>query len=169
LERPRVVPIVFEERLYEELKRVASSRGMSVSALIREIVLKYLGSTSSVQVSDPPATSRADPPPGVDLVAKMDIEELEEELSEVERAVDSVERALLEASKLQGGLGQVWLKRSRDRLLETLVRAESALKKLRQKYHCVKRRARSSGDLEQLAARMYSLRSRIRELKKGLR
>ena len=42
LEKRFVAPIVFDERLYLQLVEVARVRGMSVSALIREIVSNYL-------------------------------------------------------------------------------------------------------------------------------
>jgi ElaB/YqjD/DUF883 family membrane-anchored ribosome-binding protein len=163
------VPIVFEERLYEELKKVASSRGISVSALIREIALKYLSSisntASSAQVSDPPA----DPPQRVDLVVKMDIEELEEEVREVEGAVRRVEELLERSSELPRGLAELWVKNNRARLQDTLVRAENKLKRLRQRYYSVKRRARGCAEVEELASRMYALRNIINQLKARLK
>jgi hypothetical protein len=169
LERPKIVPIVFEEKLYVELKRIASSRGVSVSSLIREIVLKYLSSTSSVQVSDPLVPSAIDPPPGIDPVVKMDIEDLAEDVSEVERSVSNVELALAEASKLPKAQIDFWFKHNRDKLLDRLVKAENSLRKLRYKYYRLKRSAKNNGEVEQLASRMYTLKSKIKELEKRLK
>jgi dynactin complex subunit len=169
LERPRIVPIVFEERLYDELRKIASSRGVSVSSLIREIVLKYLSSTSSTQSANSLTPSTTDPPQGVDPVVKMDIEELAEEIGEVERAVSRVEKQLEENTKLPRSLLDFWLKNNRAKLLDKLVKAENALKKLRYKYYSVKRKTRSSSEVEQLASRMYALKSKIRELEERLK
>jgi polyhydroxyalkanoate synthesis regulator phasin len=169
LERPKIVPIVFEERLYLELRKIASSRGISVSSLIREIVMKYLGSTSSAQADDPPAPSAADPPQSVDLVVKMDIEELEEEVGEVEKTVKKIEEQLEKSSKLPRNILEFWLKNDRVKLQEALVRAENKLKKLRQKYYSVKRKTRNNSEVEALASRMYTLKSRIKQLEARLK
>jgi hypothetical protein len=169
LERPKIVPIVFEEKLYVELKRIASSRGVSVSSLIREIVLKYLSSTSSVQVSDPLVPSTIDPPLGIDPVVKMDIEDLVEEVSEIERSVSSVEEALSKSAGLPRNQLEFWFKHNRDKLLDRLVKAENTLRKLRYKYYRLKRNTKNNGEVEQLASRMYTLKSKIRELEKRLK
>jgi hypothetical protein len=170
LEEAKVVPIVFEKKLYLELKKVASERGVSVSALVREIVLKYLESTSSLQASSLSTSEAADPPPGVDPVFKMDVEDFEEELSEVERAISGVERSLIEVSKLPRNTLEYWLKRNRTALLDRLVKAENKLKKMRGKYYKLKRNGRSgNGEVEALGAKMYTLKSKIKELEAKLK
>jgi polyhydroxyalkanoate synthesis regulator phasin len=170
LERPRVVPIVFEEKLYLELRRIADSRGVSVSSLIREIVLKYLGSISTVEADDPPAPGNTiDPPPGVDPVVQMDIEELAEEVSEIEKTVLSVESALGKYSSLPRSQLDFWFKHNRDKLLDRLVKAENALRKLRYKYYRLKRSAKNNGEVEALANRMYALKNKIKQLEGRLK
>jgi polyhydroxyalkanoate synthesis regulator phasin len=169
LEDAKVVPIVFEKKLYLELKKEASRRGISVSALIRELVLKHLSSTSSVQASGSPTPSTTDPPQGVDPVVQMDIEELAEEIREVEKAVDRVKEQLEKSTGLPRNLLEFWFKNNKTKLLDTLVKAENKLKKLRYKYYSVKRKAGSSSEVGELASRMYALKSKIRELEERLK
>jgi predicted CopG family antitoxin len=44
LKNPKTVTIIFEKDDYEELARIAFSKNTSVSALIRELVSKYIES-----------------------------------------------------------------------------------------------------------------------------
>jgi len=44
LKNPKTVTIIFEKEDYEELERIAFSKNTSVSALIRELVSKYIES-----------------------------------------------------------------------------------------------------------------------------
>jgi hypothetical protein len=155
--------------VYEVLRRIALEKGKNTSALLREIIAEYLEktgvnpSTSQIQVlGDPPKLQ-------VDPVVKMDIEELAEEIGEVERAVSRVEKQLEENTKLPRNLLDFWLRNNRTKLLDTLVKAENKLKKLRYKYYSVKRKTRSNGEVEELASRMYSLKSKIRELEEKLK
>jgi len=169
LESGRVVTVYLESRVYEVLRRIALERGKNVSALLREIIAEYLEragvnpSSSRIQALDDPPQCQVDP------VVKMDIEDLAEEVSEVERAVSSVEGALAEASKLPKLQLGFWLKRNRDKLLDTLVSAENKLKKLRYKYYRLKRTARGSSEVGELAGRMYALKSKIKELEERLK
>jgi hypothetical protein len=164
-----VVTVYLESRVYEILRRIAFSKGKNTSALVREIIAEYLEkagvnpNSSEIQVLDDPPNLRVDP------VVQMDIEDLAEEVSEVEKSVSSVEQSLLQVSKLPRAQLDFWFKHSRGMLLDKLVKAENALRKLRYKYYRVKRSAKSNGEVEELASRMYSLKNKIKELEKRLR
>jgi len=169
LESGRVVTLYLESRVYEILRRIAREKGKNTSALVREIIAEYLEKTgvspssSQIQVLDDPPQCQVDP------VVKMDIEDLAEEVSEVEKSVSSVEQSLLQVSKLPRVQFDFWFKRNRDKLLDRLVKAENSLRKLRYKYYRLKRSAKSSGEVEQLASRMYALKSKIRQLEAKLK
>jgi len=163
LEDVKIVPIVFEKKLYLELAEVARARGMSVSALIRQIVSSYLSSISkSQQGEDPP---KIDDPQGIDPVVKMDLEEFEEEVSKVEAMLTGIDDAISKAKSKYADVFDVWLDSNRQRILAKLTDAENALKKLRPKYYALKREARDYDGIEKLAARMYAIKRRIKEIR----
>ena len=166
LEDVKIVPIVFTKKLYLELTEVAKSRGMSVSALIREIVSDYLGRSN--QASQQPNQQVEEDPPNVDPVVRMDLEELEEEVSKLESVLTSIDDAIKKAQSRYSDVFDAWLDSNMQRILAKLIDAENALKKLRSKYYALKREARDYNGIEKLAARMYTIKRMIRELRKQL-
>jgi predicted CopG family antitoxin len=50
LKNPKTVTIIFEKDDYEELERIAFSKNTSVSALLRELVSKYIESELTEKV-----------------------------------------------------------------------------------------------------------------------
>jgi hypothetical protein len=168
LESGRVVTVYLESKVYEALRRIALSKGKNVSALVREVLAEYLeragvnSNSSEIEVLDDPPNSLVDP------VVQMDIEDLAEEVSEVERSVISVENALSKSATLPRSQLEFWFKHNRDKLLDRLVKAENSLRKLRYKYYRLKRSTKNSGEVGQLAVRMYALKNKIRELRKKL-
>jgi hypothetical protein len=163
LARPKIVPIVFEESIYSELKRVAASRGVSVSSLIREIVVSYLQSVNPRATGSAPS----DPPPGskIDPVVLADIEDLEEELSVLEKIVSGVESNLLKIGNPSGPIYGAIVRQQ----LEKLDEAESRLRRIRQAYYRLRRQGRGDERLTGLASRIYSLNKRVKGLREKWR
>jgi predicted CopG family antitoxin len=80
LNNPRVVSIIFEGDIYEELKRIAERQNTSVSSLIRQLVLQHYFNASDPNSGDP-----ADPPSNtkntqeeIDPLVELELEELSE-------------------------------------------------------------------------------------------
>ena len=166
LEKRFVAPIVFDEKLYLQLSEAARARGMSISALIRQIVTDYLSSISvSQQGEDPP---KIDDPPNIDPVLKMDLEEFEEELARADSALASIERELARNPHLARPIANPLLQSMRQSLLSSISNIEEKLGRLRSRYYSLKRIARDSGEMEKLAARLYDLKKRIKNARKQL-
>ena len=166
LEDVKIVPIVFEKKLYLQLAEVARARGMSVSALLRQIVSSYLSSISvSQQGEDPP---KIDDPPNIDPVLKMDLEEFEEEVAKLEKMLTSIDDAISKAKSKYADVFDAWIDSNKQRMLAKLADAESALKKLRSKYYALKREARDHDEIEKLAARMYGIKRKVKEIRSKL-
>jgi len=163
LEDVKIVPIVFEKKLYLELAEAARARGMSVSALLREIVSDYL--SRSKQTGSKPSQPAEEDPPGIDLVVKMDMEELDEEVSKVEAMLVSIDDAISKAQSKYADVFNAWLDSNKQRILAKLTDVENTLKKLRSKYYALKREVRNYDEIEKLAARMYSIKMRIKEIR----
>jgi len=141
----KVVPIVFERELYNELVKVARSEGVSVSALVRMLVEEYLATKKKA--------SNGSQNPGVDPVIKMDLEDLEEELDKLADAVHSIE---------------VDLQRYGEKapMLNLRIRgAENTLKKLRAKYRAV----RGLPGSDRVAVKLLEVAGRVKQLKKAVK
>jgi len=174
--KPRFIGFEVEEEVYEVLRRLAYEKNTTLSSIARELLmsalrqLKLLEQSSNTSMSSASSPNNTvDPPPGIDPVVKMDIEDFAEEVSEVERSVISVEEALSKSAGLPRNQLEFWFKHNRDKLLDRLVKAENTLRKLRYKYYRLKRNAKNNGEVEQLASRMYTLKSKIKELEKRLK
>jgi DNA repair exonuclease SbcCD ATPase subunit len=174
--RPRFIGFEVEEEVYEALRKLAYEKNTTLSSVARELLmsalrqLKLLEQSSNTSMSSTSSPNNTvDPPPGIDLMVLSEIEELAEEVSEVEKTVKKIEEQLEKSNKLQRNLLEFWLKNNRARLQETLVRAENKLKKLRQKYYAVKKKTRNNSEVETLASKMYTLRSKIRQLEAKLK
>jgi polyhydroxyalkanoate synthesis regulator phasin len=174
--KPRFIGFEVEEEVYEALRKLAYEKNRSLSSVARELLINALRQLKPVdQGNNPPINptnnpnNTIDPPQNIDLVVKMDVEELEEEIGEVEKTVKKIEEQLEKNTKLPRNLLEFWFKNNRIKLQETLVRAENKLKKLRQKYYSVKRKARNNSEVEQLASRMYALRSKVKQLEAKLK
>jgi len=98
LEDVKVVPIVFEKRLYQELTEIARARGISVSALIRQIASTYLSSIGKSQQVGGGSPSNAeaqqqvaveDPP--VDPLVEIDLDEISKSIAKLEDKLARVE------------------------------------------------------------------------------
>jgi hypothetical protein len=89
LSKPRVVPIVFEEDLYEAAVKLAKERGMSFSQYVRTLIQRDL-SESKVQLT---SAQQDDPRDDVgELEAKLAEDPvLEAELKDLEQAVERLE------------------------------------------------------------------------------
>jgi predicted RNase H-like nuclease (RuvC/YqgF family) len=167
--RPRFIGFEVEEEVYEVLRRLAYERRTSLSSVARELLMMALEQLNLVKRGQPQQAQQAvDPPSRVDPVAKLDIEDMSEELDSVEAALSAVEREL---SKLPQNPTpsqvEFFIKFSYQRLLDKLVSAENRLKKLRYRYYKVKRGARNK-DLERVAERIYSLNKKLKSLSKRL-
>jgi chromosome segregation ATPase len=163
LEDVKIVPIVFEKKLYLDLAEAARARGMSVSALIRIIVSDYLSRIK--QTGEKPNQPAEEDPPGIDPVVKMDMEELDEEVSKLEAMLVSIDDAISKAQSKYADVFNAWLDSNKQRILAKLTDAENTLKKLRSKYYALKREARDYNGVEELAARMYGIKMRIKEIR----
>jgi len=96
LKRARVVPLVFEDDLYERLREVAKRRGLSVSAFIRQLVVRELQQAplqTHLQIPSDPL-SPTDPDPPVDPLVQVQFEEFEEELASLEERLSKLEVAV---------------------------------------------------------------------------
>jgi predicted CopG family antitoxin len=80
LNNPRVVSIIFEGDIYEELKRIAERQNTSVSSLIRQLVLQYYFDDSNSKSGDPadPPSNAKDPKEEIDPLVELELEELSE-------------------------------------------------------------------------------------------
>lgn len=169
LEKRFVAPIVFDEKLYLQLVEVARVRGISISALVRQIVADYLSSMSVNQRGeDPPSQAGPGDPPDIDPIIKMDLEDFEEELAKVDSALSSVEKELARNPHLTKPIANPLLQSMRQGLLSKLSSVEEDLRKLRSKYYSLKRVAGDNGEVEKIAARLYDLRKRIKNARKHL-
>lgn len=173
IQKPRFIGFEVEEEVYEILRRLAYEKGTSLSSVARELLMWALEQLNLVKQSEQQAQQAqqvADPPPAptVDLVAKLDIEEMLEELNSIERALGNVESVL---SRLQNPTPvqvEGFLRLYGYRLAEVLSGAESKLVKIRRRYYKVKREARRSEDIERVAERIYNLNKKLKELNKKL-
>jgi polyhydroxyalkanoate synthesis regulator phasin len=166
LEDVKIVPIVFEKRLYLELAEAAKARGTSVSALIRIIVSDYL--SRSKQTGEKPNQPAKEDPPGIDPVIRADVEDFEEEVSRLESTLTNIESEVARNPHLTKPIANPLLESIRQNLMSSISNAEDKLKKLRQKYYYLRRVARGYEGLDKLAAKLYDLRKRIRDLRKQL-
>lgn len=163
LEMGRVITIYLDNWICEQLREEALKKGESISALIREIVIEHLG--KSKKPGDQPDQPAGEDPPSVDPVVMLDIEELEEEVSKIEAMLTGIDDAISKAKSKYADVFDAWLDSNRQKILAKLTGAENALKKLRPKYYALKREARNYDGIEKLAARMYTIKRRIKEIR----
>ena len=166
LEDVKIVPIVFTKKLYLELAEAAKSRGMSVSALIREIVSDYLGRSN--QASQQPNQPAEEDPFNIDPVIKMDLEEFEEEVSRIESTLTNIEGEIAKNPYLTKPIANPLVESIKQNLLSSLSNIEDKLKKLRLKYYNLKRVAKGYEGIDKLAEKLYNIRKRIRDMRKQL-
>jgi len=85
LNNAKVVPLVLEGDLYEQLKLEASRMSISVSSLVRQIVMNYLNSYKNAGEGSP-----GDPlPDDVDPLTELDLQYLMQRISRYEDYVDA--------------------------------------------------------------------------------
>ena len=84
LNNAKIVPIIFEGDLYEQLKLEASRMSISVSSLVRQIVSNYLNSNISAGEGSP-----GDPPSDdVDPLTELDLQYLQDRIARYERSLE---------------------------------------------------------------------------------
>lgn len=166
LEMGRVYTVYLDNWIGELLKKQAHERGISISALIREIVIEHLGKNK--KPSDQPSQSAEEDPPGIDPVIRADVEDFEEEVLRLESALTNIESEVARNPYLTKPIANPLLESIRQNLMSSISNAEDKLKKLRQKYYHLRRVARGYEGLDKLAAKLYDLRKRIRDLRKQL-
>ena len=158
LKQSKVVPLVFEAELYERLRDLARSRGLSVSAYVRMLVERELGLARQQAQAEGELVSAAEDDP-LDPLTEVDVEEFEQQLGRLEGEVAELEKAVDQAVK--GGLGYGYFAGSQLSELNQLAwKLTERWNTLRRWYYRLRR------DLP--ARRAYRLSSRMASLKKRL-
>jgi hypothetical protein len=158
LKQSKVVPLVFEAELYERLRDLARSRGLSVSAYVRMLVERELGLARQQAQAEGELVSAAEDDP-LDPLVEVDVEEFEQQLQRLEGEVAELERAVEQAVKSGHGYG--YFSGSQLGELNQLAwRLTERWQSLRRWYYRLKR------DLP--ARRAYTLSGRMASLKKRL-
>jgi hypothetical protein len=84
LNNAKVVPIIFEGDLYEQLKLESSRMSISVSSLVRQIVMHYLNSNISAKEGSP-----EDPPSDeMDPLTELDLQSLIQKINSYEKYIE---------------------------------------------------------------------------------
>jgi len=95
LVKPRMVPLLIEEEVYEVARAYARSRGMSFAQYVRDLVLRDLTEKGVLRV--PAVVEKGeDPPPRAELEGLLEDPVLEAEIRDLERAVERLEGDALE-------------------------------------------------------------------------
>jgi predicted CopG family antitoxin len=168
--KPRFIGFEVEEEVYEILRKLAYERNTTLSCIARELLMRALRQLNLAQRSGGSAAGSelvADPLPGskIDPVVLADIEDLEEELSVLEKIVSGVESNLLKIGNPSGPIYGAIVRQQ----LEKLDEAESRLRRIRQAYYRLRRQGRGDERLAGLASRIYSLNKRVKGLREKWR
>jgi chromosome segregation ATPase len=155
-----------EKSLVDRLEEEAHKRRVSVSKLVEMILMHALNMEASGE--DPPNQVATEDPPSIDPVIKADIEDFEEELSKIESALTKIEGEIARSPYLTKPIANPLVESMRQSLLSSLSNAEDKLNKLRPRYYHLRRVARGYEEIDKLAERLYSLRKRIKDVRKQL-
>jgi len=169
---PRFIGFEVEAEIYEALRKIAFERRTSISNVARELLVQAArqlglagGPPSQAGAEDPPKTKD---PPDIDPVIKMDLEDFEEELLKLEATLTSIEGEVARSPYLTKPAANPLVDSIKQSLLSSLSIAENKLKELRSKYYYLKRIAKNHEETDKLAEKLYSLRKRIRNVRKQL-
>jgi len=160
----RLLVLYFDAALYEELRRAAEARGLSMSELVRLLVAEWL-SHQSVSAASGAADPPAAPP---DPLLQVEVEDLERGLSKLEADVERLEREVAHAQQLGWGLSS-YSSRSLSR-----EQAYGRLSIKLQRWHSLRRLyTRLSphippADRERLASRLAALKRRLNKLEEAI-
>ena len=141
LKNTRIVPIVFEAELYEELKREAQRQGKSVSQLIREISALYLSKVDSNTKNPHLDNSQLDP------VVEGDIEDFYIEVCKLEKAIEKT------TLKYRGDISV------------KLANLQRAYSRLKEEYYKLKRTARNNSKLVEAAEKLSKCRYMLKTIR----
>jgi hypothetical protein len=161
-EKGVVIGVHIEYTYARLIEEIARSRGKSVSALLREVLIKWLEgearSQLGLQVALDPEGGSGEDDPGLDPLVEVDVEEFEQQLGRLEEEIGQLESAVDQA--LRSGYGYRLAGPQLGELNSLVWRQVERWQSLRRWYWRLKR------DLPQ--GRAYRLSARLAQLKRRL-